>query len=344
MLRTLGDMDGALAAADVALKSQETRFQAASRKVNMLRVLKRTEDAAALVERWQKTGSRDPRLLFVRIGLAKDPEVILKDFQALSEMLPREPGFHFGLATRTMQMRKDVEASMIELDRAIEKGSRSLLPYYARCSLWVKKNDAKSALLDATTAVECNPYFNLSYELRSKVYAQLGDAQAAQRDERHAQWLLRLYDLHKKCRLNPENVEAGVALGDHYARGADWTPAVRVLSACLERDPKHANALRRRSQAYLTTGNLDAALADATALVAVSPEPGSYSVRGDVYAKRQDWDRAVQDYERAKSLDGRLEQALRKRAAWHTSKGRVEPAKADLERANQVSTAGFSTP
>ena len=39
-----------------------------------------------------------------------------------------------------------------------------------------------------------------------------------------------------------------------------------------------------------------------------------------------------------------MEQALRKRAAWHSAAGRVEQAKADLERAGQVSQASFVVP
>jgi tetratricopeptide (TPR) repeat protein len=257
--------------------------------------------------------------------------------------MPDEPGFHYGLATREMQFHKNTEGAMVELDRAIDLKTRSLLPYYARSCLWVKKNDAKAALADATSAIDANPYFDMSYQLRAKAYRRLGDQEAARKDDRRQVWLKGLYDLNAKYKAHPEKDDLALELSKHYSRGEEWKPALRILTATMKQDPRNLEALRQRSQIYLAMGNLNAALTDAMAAVTISPEPGNYSLRGDVYAQRRDWDKAVADYERAKCLDDRLEQALRQRAAWHSAAGRVEPAKADMEEANRISQAAFST-
>jgi len=67
-----------------------------------------------------------------------------------------------------------------------------------------------------------------------------------------------------------------------------------------------------------------------------SPEGASYGVRGDVFAKQQEWDRAIEDYERAKIIDSRLEQTLRQRAKWHQAAGRSDAAKKDTDRADRL--------
>jgi len=344
LLRIQGDMNGALTAAGAAWKSPETRSQAGSRAINILRVTQRVKDAQSFLNRWPQAGAGDPRLIYNRMGFTSDPDAIFKDFDVLMAMLPREPGLYYGRATREMQYRKDAEASMAALNHAVALKTKSLLPYYARSCLWAKQDDAKSSLADATTAIECCPYFDMSYQLRAKAYRRIGDVESARRDERYQSWLKQLYELHSKYKRSPENEDVAVELAHHYSRGEEWKPALRTLTQCLKRAPKHIEALRERCQIYLAMGNLDPALADANAIVAITPEPGSFSLRGDVFAQRRDWDKAVRDFERAKCLDDRLEHALRQRAAWHSASGRVEPAKADLEHADRVSQAGFDAP
>lgn len=338
VLRAEGSFIASLKAVEMAWKSPETRAQATSRKMNLLRGLNRPADATTVFQKWQAESPHDPRLVFVRTAMTTDPTAMIADFDELVTVLPKEAGFFYGRATRFVQFRKDLDAALVDLNRAAELNPTSLIPIYARSCLYAKRGDQQAALNDATAAINCNPYFDLSLQVRARVYTKLGDEGSAKNDKRRELWLKQLYVLHFNHKQKPENIEAAFALGDHYARGEDWKPAVRALSACLQRAPRHTNALRERCRVYRTVGNLDLALADATAIVEIAPEPASYALRGDLHASRQEWNAAVEDYERAKGLDDCLEKALRQRAAWHSAAGRIAAAKTDLTRAEELAT------
>ncbi|MFO1042570.1 MAG: hypothetical protein U0941_12330 [Planctomycetaceae bacterium] len=342
--RTRGDIRGGLAAADEAWKYPETRNQAASRKISLLRSQNRNREASDFFDLWEDTSPRDVRFLNVRTAISLDKAHVFKDFAQLIALAPGEASLYYALSVRDIQINNDGKSCLTHLNQAVERSPNSLIPYYARCFVRLKQGDLKGALADANFAIQCNPDFDLSYQARSRVLNKMGDTDAAYADDRRRVWLKQLYNVHAAYKAKPENPETSYELGRHYANGEDWNMAIRSLTISLKKSPKNVKALLARSQALVAIGKLDQALADADAAIAVAPDPAGFSLRGDIFVRRQDWDKAVKDYERSKLLDDRMEQALRKRAAWHSAAGRVEQAKADLERAGQVSQASFVVP
>lgn len=342
--RTRGDIRGGLAAADEAWKYPETRNQAASRKISLLRSQNRNREASDFFDLWEDTSPRDVRFLNVRTAISLDKAHVFKDFAQLITLAPGEASLYYALSVRDIQINNDGKSCLTHLNQAVERSPNSLIPYYARCFVRLKQGDLKGALADANSAIQCNPDFDLSYQARSRVLNKMGDTDAAYADDRRRVWLKQLYNVHAAYKAKPENPETSYELGRHYANGEDWNMAIRSLTISLKKSPKNVKALLARSQALVAIGKLDQALADADAAIAVAPDPAGFSLRGDIFVRRQDWDKAVKDYERSKLLDDRMEQALRKRAAWHSAAGRVEQAKADLERAGQVSQASFVVP
>ena len=334
----------ALAAADEAWKYPETRNQAASRKISLLRSQNRNREASDFFDLWEDTSPRDVRFLNVRTAISLDKAHVFKDFAQLITLAPGEASLYYALSVRDIQINNDGKSCLTHLNQAVERSPNSLIPYYARCFVRLKQGDLKGALADANSAIQCNPDFDLSYQARSRVLNKMGDTDAAYADDRRRVWLKQLYNVHAAYKAKPENPETSYELGRHYANGEDWNMAIRSLTISLKNSPKNVKALLARSQAFVAIGKLDQALADADAAIAVAPDPAGFSLRGDIFVRRQDWDKAVKDYERSKLLDDRMEQALRKRAAWHSAAGRVEQAKADLERAGQVSQASFVVP
>ncbi|MEI8380361.1 MAG: hypothetical protein WCJ09_09545 [Planctomycetota bacterium] len=342
--RVRGDVRGGLAAAEAAWKYPETRNQAASRKINLLRSQNRNREASDFFNLWEDTSPRDVRFLNVRTAISLEKTQVFKDFAQLNSLAPGEASLYYALSVRDIQINNDGKSCLTHLSQAVECSPNSLIPYYARCYMKLKLGDLKGALADANSAIQCNPDFDLSYQARSRVLTKMGDSEAAHADDLRRVWLKQLYTLHAAYKAKPENPETSYELGRHYANGEDWNMAVRALTTSLKKAPKNVNARQARSQVFVAIGKLDQALADADAAIAAAPDPAGFALRGDIFARRQDWDKAVKDYERSKLLDDRMEQALRKRAAWHNAAGRVEQAKADLERAGQASQASFVVP
>lgn len=334
--RAEGDLDGALKSIELALKSPEVRGQALSRKFNMLIVKSQLTPATNLINKWQSEGKPDPRLSNIRIGVLSDKTVAFQEFDRLLAMMPDEGGIYYTRSIRDIQMRGDYKASLEDLNRAVELNPTSIVPVYARSCLHAKEGDPKLAMDDANQVVKLNPYFDLGYQLRSKLSNKLGDSDGARNDKQREAWLKRLYELHAKYKAAPDNADALAAVGEHYARGEDWKSALKALNRALELNPAQPVALRERGGLYGRFKKYDLALADANRLAEISTDPSTYSLRGDVYAGMEDWDSAVKDYERAKSLD-RLPVALRRRAAWHSEAGRSEEANADLALADELS-------
>lgn len=344
IMRAERDVQGALAAVEQSLQSPETRNQAAMHKLSLLRALNRTKQASDFFDSWEDTSQRDVRFLFTRASISLDPKTPIQDLERLVSMMPREAGFAYSLSVRDVQIRKDMDACMTHLTQAIESNPRSLLPYYARSCLKLRQGDVQGALVDANAAIKCSPYFDMSYQVRSRIHQKLNNTEAAHRDDLRRIWLKDLYQLAANSKAKPNDPELAYSLGRHYARGEDWNRALQSLSACLKQSPKHIQAMRQRTQIYMTLNKVDLALADANRVVELDTDPANYSLRGDVHAQRKDWDAAVNDYENARCLDDRLEQALRNRAAWHKAAGRLDEATADLERAGSIVRVSFESP
>lgn len=341
MLRTERELAGALAAAERALTSPETRTQAARHVFGLLRSINRTKQASDFFDKWEASSPRDVRFLMTRAAISVDKQIPLQDLKQLTTMMPNEAGFVYSLSVRDIMINKDKDACMTHLTRAIEINPRSLLPYYARSCLKLRQGDAKGALDDAHMAIKCSPYFDQTYQVRSRIHQKLNNAEAARKDDLRRLWLKDLYQLAANSKDKPNDADAAYSLGRHYARGEDWNRALQSLSACLKQSPKHVQAMRQRTEIYMTLNKLDLALAEANKIIEIDSDFANYSLRGDVHAQRKDWDAATNDYENGRCLDDRLEQALRQRAAWHKAAGRLEEATADLERAGNIVKVSF---
>lgn len=344
VLQAERDQAGALSAVEQALKSPETRNQAIPRKLNLLRATNRPKQAAELFDLWEQTSPNDVRFLFTRSSFSLDKTTPVKDLERLMAIMPNEAGFAYSLSARDIQLRKDTDACMTHLNQAVKLHPRSLLPYFARSCLKIKLGDAPGALADIDAAIKCSPYFDVSYQIRSRIHQKMDDAESARRDDLRRVWLRDLYQLAANCQAKPNNAEAAYLLGKHYARGEDWNRAMQSLATCLKYSPKHVEAMRQRVQIYLAVNRSDLALTHANRIIEIDSDPANYSLRGDIHALRKDWDAATNDYENARCLDDRLENALRQRAAWHKAAGRIEQATADLERAGSITNVSFEVP
>jgi tetratricopeptide (TPR) repeat protein len=95
-----------------------------------------------------------------------------------------------------------------------------------------------------------------------------------------------------------------MALGwTHYKR-KDYVSAGEEFSQAIIINPGNAYAFTGRAGSYMHQGNLEAALADLNKALAINDRLlVAYQVRGIVYAKQGDFDRAAKDFQALLRLD-----------------------------------------
>lgn len=101
------------------------------------------------------------------------------------------------------------------------------------------------------------------------------------------------------------NVEAKqyYLLGAQYSKEKNPTEAIKAFSRSIALSPSAA-AYNERCAEYIRIGLYDAAIADASKAIYLSPRyAASYFSRGNAYSKKEDYNGALRDYSKAIELD-----------------------------------------
>lgn len=102
--------------------------------------------------------------------------------------------------------------------------------------------------------------------------------------------------------IDPKNSVVWRAHGMMAERNRDWTGAVAAYSKSLESEPDSSFTLGRRARAQRSAGNDDAALTDAAAALALSPDwIELYLLRANIFWQRGDLDAGLKE---AATLEG----------------------------------------
>lgn len=331
----------AIESADKAMADPTVRSQALSRKAQLLMKSGSKDDAKRLLDECGQMNPDDPRPVYLRQFLRKPEEFdqSLRDMESLDVFKDSWAFHHYCVVyrvARSFSQPADIEETLAHLAAAIESDPQLYDPYLARSSVRYMNREWGMALQDITKVIELNPYFDVAYGMRATIYRQQQDYQRAQADYSQVVWLKQMYALHSKSVDRPTDARAAYALALHLIKRDELAWSAKVLSKCIQLDPAHVNAIRDRSTVLLRMGELDQAMQDAECAVRLSPIGASFRTRAEVYAEREEWDRAVDDFERSQSIDGKLEHALRQRASWHKARGRFDAAREDLLRADKL--------
>ncbi len=216
----------------------------------------------------------------------------------------------------------DFAHALIDYTRTIELRPNDPFRYYARALLYMDKQQWTNALTDLNKAVQLKPSYKNFYLTRARVNLHLGKNEQAVSDYEKAlpspqadAFLLDMmpaylatYRYESALKLLDKSAqEDSAAL--HYWRGRIYLgqnqldEAVSALSKAINRDDSFAPAYRYRANAFKEMGDLEASLADYTALVALQPDALFYNRRGLIYEEMGQLDSAQEDYTHAISLN-----------------------------------------
>ena len=249
----------------------------------------------------------------------------LEALELLDQALRIDPGYAQALLARADRhlSRQNPNAALEDADRLLAARPRSSLGRFMRTECFRSLHDREAALEEIDEAIRLAPAAGY-YALRSEMRQEAQETEGAREDiERAIELLPESRKLHlqkawlelaagklddaleaarKSLALDPSNPDAYSALRDiHDARG-EVDEIQRILDE-LDRiagettDPDWLSRLRsRRARMLRDQGDLDAAIAEADAAVAATPDdPFNYTLRAELKQARDGSEASEED-------------------------------------------------
>ncbi len=86
----------------------------------------------------------------------------------------------------------------------------------------------------------------------------------------------------------------------------------------------------------MSQGEFDKAIEDCNRALKADPHFEAYSIRGDAYFQKREFDLAIDDYRKAKRVDAQVAKAYLLRAKELAAEGHAAEAEQDRERAYEI--------
>lgn len=189
--------------------------------------------------------------------------------------------------------RSDYQTAIVLLTAALNRpdvsGTVRAKALYDRGRSYLKTGQLQPAVADFTEAIRLRPDAD-SYIERGTTYASLNMADRA------------LADYSEAIRLERVSGTAYGARGRLYMLMQRWNEAIADFSAASDREPENSDFPYLRGQALYNAGRLDNAIAAETRALKLNPDLlDAYEQRARSYEDKNDFARALQDYEASNS-------------------------------------------
>lgn len=199
--------------------------------------------------------------------------------------------------------------------------------------LRTKAGDYDNAVLDFIQAMMIDPLNPKYYQHRQDVYRKLGDIERVVEDKQKIEWLVEYHELTAAIATTTRPAPELVRRADHYSRVEEYEKALDDLDRAIAIDAKSIEALMARASIKLRQKKFAAAVADAEAVIAISSKVEAYSILGDAFLGLRDYDRAIENYHRARRIDMNVAEAYYENSKALRKRGDVDRAKTSLEQA-----------
>ena len=134
-----------------------------------------------------------------------------------------------------------------------------------------------------------------------------------------------------------EDVQKEIVAGDEAKSRWEYREAIDHYSRALEKDPLNSYALAMRGFMYARLGDLDRAIIDTSRAVQLDPNNArAFVARGIAYAHRDELEKAIADLSEAIRLDPENSGIVGQRADFYRRKFEFDKAMADYDRAVEL--------
>ena len=196
-----------------------------------------------------------------------------------------------------------------------------LKAYAARSRFFARGGKPDAALADAEAAVQLNQQSSNAFSARAYAHQRAGQLDAA------------LANYNRAAELEPKNPSVLILRGFLRSDQKAWTEALSDFNGALALR-QDALAYVGRGRVYIETGQLDQALSDLNAALAMSTTvQNGFYWRGQAYRRKGDIDRAIDDFSRAIAQAPQTE-----RAAYNAARSSSSP-KATTPAPSPISTS-----
>lgn len=184
----------------------------------------------------------------------------------------------------------NVQAALEDYAAAMRLSPPYLEPWYNRADLLLELGETDGAIADLTYVLDLDPAYVDAYVNRAGAYESLGESEAA------------AADVEAGLALAPDQPHLLCLRGVLAADQGDTVTARESFDRALQADPRSVAALGNRAVLSYQEGNLEAAIQDLTAGLALGDDPVLLANRAVAYRDARLWAEAVDDYTAALAL------------------------------------------
>jgi Tfp pilus assembly protein PilF len=228
------------------------------------------------------------------------------------------------------------EQAIADYDRALKLNSDNISALNNRGLAYFEMKDYERAAADFTQAINRDRYNAKFYMQRRACFLKLGRESDAQEDAAKVAWLGKLQDLNRTVQQAPQAPSGYVELANHLIAGGESKVGLANYETAMRLEPSYGRSYSSRAAFWLAEGEIDKAIADCERALKVEPHFEAYSVLGDAYLQKQEFDRAIENYRKCKRLDAQVAKAYLLRAQRLEAAGHVDQAARDREQAYDI--------
>jgi tetratricopeptide (TPR) repeat protein len=198
--------------------------------------------------------------------------------------------------------RNDIRSALADFDQAIKLDPNDAENFRQRALAKMAKDDFLGAKQDFDQALALSPKSTVILTERGMMHVAAKELNLA------------VDDFGRAMQLSPSDYMLGIRLASMFAQSDNQPEEILMLDRWLELFPKHARTayvLNERCWARAVTDKeLDLALADCDASIALGPNRSNFDSRGLVHLRRKDPERSIDDYKKALKLNRKSPSSL----------------------------------
>ena len=298
-------------------------------------------------------------------------EKAIADFTTATKLSPKYADAWNNRGYALFRQRK-FDKAVQDLSRALKVAPEYANALHNRGLVNLARKDYNGAVADFTAALKVKPFEIKLIQGRRSALLELKRFEEAQQDGSRINWLYGLAALTKRVEREPRNPDHYLQRGDYLAKEDEYAAAIKDYTRAAQIRGNSPIPLTRRAASLLAMGKVEEAIRDCDTAIEIGYQAGkkneaaeqvaadvfnggeirqasytqqathdddvsaAYSVRGDAWMKKGEYDKAIADYEKAKRFDSGVARAYLARANALTASGDSSAAQRARERAEKI--------
>ena len=235
--------------------------------------------------------------------------------------------------------KQELEPAMSDIRQALKLNENYVTAWNNRGLIAMQQQNYAEAVQAFGRAVELEPFDVRWVGHRRGALLKMERYNEAQADASRIEWLTRLQQVSQEVRRSPGSAEGWLQRGRLLMEGSEFAAAAEDLTRVLMLSPKHPEALTARARCWVELKDTEKAMQDCDEAVAAGAVAEASSLRGDLWAAKQEYDRALADYEAAQRFDAEVADIREARAEQFRAAGKTAEADADMAEARRIREA-----